>query len=496
MIILTRFLYLILIIVLFACQREIVFETNTAQGTLKSQLNGDCLPAAVSGMYKKDTVLTINNYIEIQAHFTNPGTYTIYSDTLNGFYFRSEGITADTGLQTIRLAGSGTPVATGVNNFSIRFENSICRVSVAVAGGTNNTSAIFTLGLSGNNCTGILPGGSYIAGLSMNNQNTIKADVNVTTVGNYNITTSTANGVSFAASGIFSTPGNQQVTLYATGTPQNAGSFNYTINSGSSQCQFSLAYAPNTTAAVYTTNNTGGLCAPITVNGIYKAGVPLNATNTIEVQVNVTTPGTYSLTTAPAVNGIVFNGSGNFTTTGTNTVTLYGNGTPILSGTNNFTIAGANGCNFPLTTQSTGGTNTGIFTCKLDGVFKTYNINAGARLLFPSPYLGQAIELMGKATDTTAENLYIALNKSQAGTLVTTGNYGWGTSFNTLQFYYYDTTAAFWYGISTINMEYLTITSITATRVTGTFSGKVFIDGGWGSQFKVITEGQFDLPIQ
>ncbi|MBK9380701.1 MAG: hypothetical protein IPN39_05185 [Chitinophagaceae bacterium] len=45
-------------------------------------------------------------------------------------------------------------------------------------------------------------------------------------------------------------------------------------------------------------------------------------------------------------------------------------------------------------------------------------------------------------------------------------------------------------------MEYLTISSITATRVTGTFSGKVYIDGGWGSQFKVITEGQFDLPIQ
>ncbi|MBK9380699.1 MAG: hypothetical protein IPN39_05175 [Chitinophagaceae bacterium] len=88
MIILTRFYYLILIIVLFACQREIVFETNTAQGTLKSQLNGDCLPAAVSGMYKKDTALTINNYIEIQAHFVNAGSYTIYSDTLNGYYFR------------------------------------------------------------------------------------------------------------------------------------------------------------------------------------------------------------------------------------------------------------------------------------------------------------------------------------------------------------------------------------------------------------------------
>ncbi|MBL0307102.1 MAG: hypothetical protein IPQ25_14020 [Chitinophagaceae bacterium] len=495
MIILTRFYYLILIIVLFACQREIVFETNTAQGTLKSQLNGDCLPAAVSGMYKKDTALTINNYIEIQAHFVNAGSYTIYSDTLNGYYFRSEGITADTGLQTIRLAGSGTPVATGVNNFSIRFENSICRVSVAVAGGTNNTSAIFTLGLSGNNCTGILPGGSFIAGLSMNNQNTIKADVNVTTVGNYNITTTTANGVSFAASGIFSTPGNQQVTLYATGTPQNAGSFNYTINSGSSQCQFSLTYTPNTTAAVYTTNSTGGLCAPITINGIYKAGVPLNATNTINVQVNVTTPGTYSITTAPAVNGIVFNGSGNFTTTGNNTVTLFGNGTPILAGTNIFTIAGATGCNFPLKHKATEQVLASL-PVNLTVFLKRIILMQGARLSFPSPFLGQAMELMGKATDTTAENLYIALNKSQAGTLVTNGNYGWGTSFNTLQFYYYDTTAAFWYGISTINMEYLTISSITATRVTGTFSGKVYIDGGWGSQFKVITEGQFDLPIQ
>lgn len=496
MTILTRFIFFILIISLFSCQREIVFETNTASGTLKSHTNGDCLPASVSGSYKKDTTLTLNNYIEIQAHFIIAGSYTIYSDTLNGYYFRSEGIIADTGLQNIRLSGSGTPLATGINNFSIRFGNSSCRVPVAVSGSNNNTSAIFTLGLSGSNCTGIVTSGSFIAGLVMNNQNTIKADVNVTTIGNYNITTTSANGVSFSSSGIFSTPGNQHVTLYASGTPQNAGNFNYTINSGTSQCQFSVTYAPNTTAAVYSTTSTGGLCTPIIVNGIYKAGVPLNATNTIQVQVNVTTPGSYSLTTSPAVNGMVFNGAGNFTTTGSQSVTLYGAGTPLLAGTNNFTIAGANGCSFPLTTQSTGGINTGIFTCKIDGDFKTYNINASAGLLFPSPYLGQAMELKGKATDTTAENFYIALNKSQVGSLITTGNYGWGTSFNTLQFYYYDPTAAFWYGISTVNMEYLTITSITATRVTGTFSGKVFSDGGWGTQFKVITEGQFDLPIQ
>lgn len=492
----TQVIAVVLLLGCFSCQQEAVFEETRAEGTLKSAASGDCLPSSVSGLYKKDTVLTNANYIEVQARMSSTGSYKIYSDTINGYYFQAEGVAADTGLQTIRLTGRGTPTSTGINNFSLRFGNSVCKVPVSVTGSTGNTSAIFTMGLSGSNCTGVVLAGTYTAGTAMNAQNTIKADVTVNSIGSFNLSTNTVNGVSFAASGVFSNPGNQQVTLTATGTPVNSGLFTYSISSGSSQCQFSVTYGSGSSAATFSTRNTAGLCNPITINGTYKAGQPLMAPEHIIVEVNVTTPGTYSMTTAPAVNGLVFNAAGTFTTTGIIPVTMYGIGTPLTAGTHTFTVAGPNGCSFPLTTQPNGGSSTGTFTCKINGVFTTFNIDAHAKLSFPQTGWGQAMELQGKASTTSAENLYIALNRTQNGVLITPGNYGWGTSFNYLQFYYRAPDAAFWYGISTVNMVYMTITSVSASRIKGTFSGKVFDNGGWGSNFKVLSEGLFDVPIQ
>jgi hypothetical protein len=486
----------IIILSLVACQREVVFEDNkTAAGSLKSATNGDCLPATVAGLYKKDTVLSAGNYIEIQARISRTGSYTIYSDTINGYYFRSVGSVADTGLQTIRLMGTGKPLATGINNFSIHFENSICKVAVAVSGASSG-SAIFGLGTNGNSCSGVVLGGSYTAGLLMTNQNTARVVVSVSSIGTYSISTDTVNGVSFSLSGVFSTTGSQQVTLNATGTAQNAGTFTYIVNGGASQCEFTVTYTASSPNAVFSTINTAGQCNPISINGTYKAGQPLTGSNFIVVEVTVITPGDYSLTTTTAVNGIGFNAAGTFTSTGTFPVTLWGIGTPLLAGTHTYTIVGPNGCSFDLTTQPTGGSSTGIFTCKIDGVFTTFNINAHAKLSYPQAGWGQALELIGKATNTTAENIYIVLLRTQNAAPIVPGNYGWGTSFNYLQFYYYPPDASFWYGISTINMEYITITSISPTTVKGTFSGKVFEGGGWGPGFKVMTEGQFDVPVQ
>jgi hypothetical protein len=199
------------------------------------------------------------------------------------------------------------------------------------------------------------------------------------------------------------------------------------------------------------------------------------------------------MTTAPAVDGIVFNAAGTFSTTGTFNVTMYGIGTPLLAGTYNFTIAGASGCTFPLTIQTTGGSSTGIFTCKINGVFTTFNINAYGHLSFPSSSMGQALELRGKATDSTAENLYLVINRYQQGSLIIPGNYGLGSGGGNLtQCYYGSPTGQFWNGTNTS----ITVTTVTSSRITGTFYGSVRDGGGWGSNTKQITEGVFDLPLQ
>src|SRR4030095_4076023 len=85
--------------------------------------------------------------------------------------------------------------------------------------------------------------------------------------------------------------------------------------------------------------------------GTYVAGTALTAANKITLNVNVTTVGSWSVTTAPAVNGIIFAGTGTFSATGQQTIILSANGsTPTAAGTNNYTVTGATAtCSFPLT---------------------------------------------------------------------------------------------------------------------------------------------------
>jgi hypothetical protein len=81
-----------------------------------------------------------------------------------------------------------------------------------------------------------------------------------------------------------------------------------------------------------------GDCLPKIINGVYEASKVLDASNTITVSVDVTKTGIYTITT-DTVNNYFFRGTGNFTTTGTNTVTLKGNGTPFAAGINNFIVS-------------------------------------------------------------------------------------------------------------------------------------------------------------
>jgi len=119
------------LLLLTACQKELSFETVGASvGTLKSGALGDCLPATVNGSYHEDSVLNSNNYIDAQVQVTTTGTFDIYSDTLNGFYFKATGVFDSTGLYTVRLAGTGTATAGGDYTFHLHYGSSVCDIVV------------------------------------------------------------------------------------------------------------------------------------------------------------------------------------------------------------------------------------------------------------------------------------------------------------------------------------------------------------------------------
>jgi hypothetical protein len=65
-------------------------------------------------------------------------------------------------------------------------------------------------------------------------------NVNVTTVGTWNVLTTQVNGMRFGGSGTFTTTGPQTIQLRGSGTPAAAGSSTIPVTAGSSTCSFSV----------------------------------------------------------------------------------------------------------------------------------------------------------------------------------------------------------------------------------------------------------------
>ena len=215
-------------------------------------------------------------------------------------------------------------------------------------GGSQTGTAEFTLAGAPGACVTPVISGSYVAGAALDASNSIILIVDVTTIGTYVISTGTSNGVSFTGSGTFTITGSQIIVLTGTGTPTAAGTFNY--NPGNNGCAFPITFTtvPTGPVAVFTLAGAPNACTTPVITGVYATGVPMGSGNTITVTANVTTAGSYSLSTNSA-NGITFSSSGTLTVGTAQTIVLTGSGTPVAAATSTFTI-GTNGCTFPITT--------------------------------------------------------------------------------------------------------------------------------------------------
>jgi hypothetical protein len=341
------FLVTAVFLAFLSCQKELVFDNNgVSAGTFKKDATGDCLPVTVTGVFKVDSVLTNTNFVDVQINASTPGTFEIRSDTINGYSFRKVGSVVF-GPNTIRLYPSGKPIATGTNSFTVKYGASTCTFDITVVGAGVLTSA-YTLGSTSSICTGATVNGIFTAGIALDPSNTLTVQVNVASTGTYVLSAVTSNGFIFSGSGIFNTTGLQNVTLTGFGTPVTAGITAVVVNNITSSCNFTITVLPAGagTAAVFTLNGSPNSCTSFAVAGIYTVGSATSVSNTVTLQVTVTTTGAYTITTN-ANNGITFSKTGIFATTGPQSIILTATGTPAAVGTFNFTpIVGASTCTF------------------------------------------------------------------------------------------------------------------------------------------------------
>lgn len=353
-----------------ACHKEYSLETgNTpSEGTLQDDGTGDCLPKNVVGAYVVGTTLTgTANYIEVQVNVTTIGTYLIYTDTVNGMHFRGSGIFTTMGLNTVRLQGIGTPFAAGISNFLVTYGTSSCTIAVT----TVASLAVFTLNGAPGGCMGAVVAGTYTAGTALNASNTVTINVIVTTVGAYNISTVLSNGMIFSGSGVLPATGPQAIVLNGSLTPTTTGTTNIPVTVPGSSCSFNVTVVAAAPPATYTIN-----CGAANVHGTYTVGTPLNAaTNTVDITVDVTLAGSYTIT--GTAGGMTFAKSGTFAATGLGqVVTLIGSsgaGGPTTVGTNAVTLTGGTAsCSFNVTVVAAAGAGTFAVICGSENVNGTY----------------------------------------------------------------------------------------------------------------------------
>lgn len=476
-------------------------STGAATFTLQTGTGGACSGATVSGIYKVNTILDGSNTAQISVNVTAPGTWSISLPSSNGMIFSGSGVFTSTGIKTIVLGGIGTPQNTGNYNFSVPNAGAACTFSVTVVNNSGpSTPGTFTLGGAPGTCTGAVLSGTYMQGVSMTASNTVKINLNVSAIGTYSVTTNTVNGVKFSGTGSFTSVGGLVLTLAGTGMPSAAGAFTYKVYGKTDTCSFVVTYLNAASAAVLTLAGAPGVCTTPTIAGVYSAGTPLTSGNTVTIKVNVTTAGSYNITT-PAVNGITFSGSG-VVAVGTNVpIVLTASGTPLAGGTHTFTpsITGSS-CTFDIVTTAAAAAT---FQCKINGVLTTFNVDAFAEVVDITTGDKYLYAEGTKTTSGVPPGFALYIEKNDGG-VVTAGTYN-VDGFNSPTGYYieagYLDPAADLYSTSSNdplpapqNPAFaIIVTSITSTRAVGTFSGS--LKNATGTTL-TITEGVFNLPIQ
>lgn len=285
-----------------------------------------------------------------------------------------------------------------------------------IAAGT----AVYTLEGARGNCTGPLINGTYMTGVALQPSNNIQLRVNVTTIGTYSLSTNLIDGIQFSTSGNFTVTGSQTITLTASGTPLATGIFPYNPPAGLGCTFFVNVITAPPAVAGFALEGSSGTCSNFKVNGTYTSGMALTGANTIEVMVNVTSIGYYSINT-DTIDGINFSQSGNFTATGIQKVILKGSGTPLNPNILTFTPnTGSSTCSFSLTVFTPGPPATYVLESNQDHTCTGYSVSG---TFFSGDSLISTNTMAVKVTVTVLGNFTISTNTINGMTFSHTGNF-------------------------------------------------------------------------
>ncbi|WP_051697882.1 hypothetical protein [Prevotella sp. 10(H)] len=176
-------------------------------------------------------------------------------------------------------------------------------------------------------CSNIEPMGTYIERKATTGDNYLLLKVNVIKPGTFAISVTSGNGYNFYLSGVILEKGPVTLQIPSQGTPINVQIDKLKFDGIEllAGCEPEIEVVTN--AANYDMN-----CFNTKVNGEYRKGHVLDATNTITLLVNVRTAGSYAIKT-PVVNGVSFTASGEWTSAqiGMQPVTMMGMGTPTVN---------------------------------------------------------------------------------------------------------------------------------------------------------------------
>lgn len=197
-----------------------------------------------SGNYVATVAMDATNYMIVTVNTLTAGDYSISTDEQNGVTFAAEGTIASVGSGTqLKMKANGTPFASGSFTYTVTLSGQTCSFSVTFG----NPPAKLQNGAV--TCSGGTLSGNYTEGnATVSSIHTRTVTVTPASIGYCNLTTNTANGIKFSGSATFTagqvgTP--QTITLAASGTPADSGTYSYTISGTNvtSGCSFSVTFA-------------------------------------------------------------------------------------------------------------------------------------------------------------------------------------------------------------------------------------------------------------
>lgn len=227
----------------------------------------------------------------------NGGVYNAFSVSSTGVTGLTATISAGSfniGNGNLNISITGTPSTSGTASFALNIGGKTCTLTRTVIAPTSFA-----------NCAQAAAGTMTINTAYTAGSVTQTVRLNVTVAGSYSISTNTVAGVTFSASGTFTSTGTQDVVLVATGTPNASGTYTYTATlsgtAGAASCTFSRYIRPVSTTrsfAGFGSNGCNG-CAQgssdTRTNGWQDNGSTFNLTGgnySLSFSVNITANGT------------------------------------------------------------------------------------------------------------------------------------------------------------------------------------------------------------